>query len=50
MRVTAYTLNGDFVTFQGDKHDALLRAVYDSKWHGKLARWLVILTLEDELS
>ena len=26
-RVTAYTLDGNCVTFQGDKHDALPRAV-----------------------
>ena len=36
-RITAYTLDGICVTFQGDKHDALPRAVYDSKWHRKLA-------------
>ena len=35
-RVTAYTLDGTCVTFQGDKHDALPRAVYDSKWHWQL--------------
>ena len=35
-RVTAYTLDGTCVTFQGDKHDALPRFVYDSKWHGQL--------------
>ena len=33
-RVTTYTLDGTCVTFQGDKHDALPRAVYDSKWQG----------------
>ena len=30
-RVTAYTLDGNCVTFQGDKHDTLPQAVYDSK-------------------
>ena len=48
-RVTTYTLNGNCVTFQGDKHDALPRAVYDSKWHGRLAGWLSSLTLKDEV-
>ena len=33
-RVTTYTLDGTRVTFQGDKHDALPRSVYDSNWHG----------------
>ena len=33
-RVTAYTQDGGCVRFQGDKHDALPRTVYDSKWHG----------------
>ena len=32
--VTAYTLDGTCVTFQGDKHDALPQTVYDSRWHG----------------
>ena len=35
--------------FQGDKHDALPQTMYDSKWHGQLRGWLVILTLEDEV-
>ena len=48
-RVTAYTLDGTCVTFQGDKHDALPRAMYDSKWHGQLIGWLENLTLEDEV-
>ena len=30
-RVTTYTLDGNYVTFQGDKHDALPRAMYDSR-------------------
>ena len=33
-RVTAYILDGIYVMFQGDKHDALPRAVYYSRWHG----------------
>ena len=48
-KVNAYTLDGTCVTFQGDKHDALPRAVYDSRWHGQLMRWLTSLTLEDEV-
>ena len=48
-RVTAYTLDGTCVMFQGDKHDALPRTVYDSKWHGQLIGWLASLTLEDEV-
>ena len=48
-RVTAYTLDGNCVMFQGDKHDALPQAVYDSKWHGQLIWWLASLTLEDEV-
>ena len=47
-RVTAYTQDGIRITFQGDKHDALPRAVYDSRWHRQLIGWLVSLTLEDE--
>ena len=31
-RVTAYTPDGIYVMFQGDKHDALPRAVYDFRW------------------
>ena len=48
-RVTAYTLDGTCSTFKGDKHDALPRAVYDSRWHGQLMGWLASLTLEDEV-
>ena len=48
-RVTTYTLDGTCVTFQGDKHDALPRAMHDSKWHGQLVGWLASLTLEDEV-
>ena len=47
-RVTAYTLNGTCFMFQGDKHDALPQAVYDSRWHRKLMGWLASLTLKDE--
>ena len=49
MRVTAYTQNGVCITFHGDKHDALPRIVYDSRWHGQLIGWIVSLTLEDEV-
>ena len=45
--VTAYTLDGICVMFQGDKHDALPRAMYNSRWHGQLVGWLASLTLED---
>ena len=48
-RVTAYTQDGSCVMFQGDKHDALPQAVYDSRWHGQLMGWLAGLTLEDEV-
>ena len=33
-RVTAYTPDDVCVMFQGDKHDAMRQAVYDSRWHG----------------
>ena len=36
----ACTLDGTCAMFQGDKHDTLPRAVYDSKWHGQLIGWL----------
>ena len=48
-RVTTYTRDDTCVMFQGDKHDALPRVVYDSKWHGQLEGWLASLTLEDEV-
>ena len=35
-RVTAYTPDDTCFVFQGDTHDALPRAVYDSRWHGQL--------------
>ena len=47
-RVTAYVLDGDCFVFQGDKHDGLPQAAYNSRWHGKLMGWLASLTLEDE--
>ena len=48
-RVTAYTHDGIRVMFQGDKHNALTQAVYDSRWHGQLTGCLAGLTLEDEV-
>ena len=48
-RVTAYTQDGTRVVFQGDKHDIFPQTVYESKWQGQLAGWLVSLTLEDEV-
>ena len=47
-RVTAYTQNGVCIVFQGGKHGALPRAVYDTRLHGRLMGWLASLTLEDE--
>ena len=47
-RVSAYTLDDVCVMFQGDKHDAMPRAVYNSRWHGQLMGWLASLTLENE--
>ena len=47
-RATAYTRYNVCVMFQGDKHDALPRVLYDSRWHGQLMGWLASLTLEDE--
>ena len=35
-RVTAYTPDDVYVMFQGEKHDAMPQAVYDSRWHGQL--------------
>ena len=46
-RITAYTQDGIYVIFQGDKHDVLPPAVYDSKWHGQMICCLESLTLED---
>ena len=36
------------MVFQGDKHDLLPQTVYESRFQGQLAGWLVSLTLEDE--
>ena len=47
-RVIAYASDGTCFTFQGDKHDDLPQAVYDSRWHGQLMGWIESLTLEDE--
>ena len=49
-RVTAYTLDGIRVTFQGEKHDALLQTVHDSRWSGQLMGWLASLTLEEDVT
>ena len=32
-RITTFTRDDVCVTSQGDKHDALPQAVYDSRWH-----------------
>ena len=48
MRVTTYKLDGISVMFQGDKHDALSRSVYDSRWLEQLMGWLASLILEDK--
>ena len=34
--------------FQGDKHNAMPQAVYDSRWHGQLIGWVASLTLKNE--
>ena len=47
-RVSAYSLDGTRMVFQGDKHDILPHTVYESKCQGQLAGWLASLTLEDE--
>ena len=47
-RVTAYTRDDVCVMFQGNKHDVLRQAVYNSRWRGQLMGWLASLTLEDE--
>ena len=47
--ITTYTQDGICITFQGDNHDALPQAVYDSRWQGQLMGWLASLTLEDEV-
>ena len=35
------------VTFQREKHDALLHTVRDSRWSGQLVAYLASLTLQD---
>ena len=47
-RLTAYTPNGICFVFQGDKHDALPQAMYNSRWHGQFMGWLACMTLENE--
>ena len=47
-RITTYPRNGICVIFQGDEHDTLPHAVYDSRWHEQLIGWLANLTIEDE--
>ena len=49
MRVTAYTPDGTYVVFQGNRHDVSPHTVYDSRWQGQLMGWLDSLTLEDEV-
>ena len=49
MRVSAYTPNGTYVVFHGNRHDSSLHTMYDSRWHGQLMGWLASLTLEDEV-
>ena len=36
-RVTTYTQDGTWVTFQGDKHGVFPETVYESRYHGQLA-------------
>ena len=47
-RVTTYTPDEVCVMFQRDKHNAMLQAVYDSRWNGQLMGWLASHTLENE--
>ena len=47
MRVTAYTPDGTYVVFQGNRHDVSPHTVYDSRWQGQLMGWLSSYTLED---
>ena len=49
MRVTAYTPDGTYVVFQGNRHDVSPHTVYDSRWQGQLMGWIASLTLEDEV-
>ena len=43
-KVTTYTPDDVCVMFQGDKHDAMPQAVYDSIWHEWSMGWLASLT------
>ena len=45
-RVTTYTSDDVCVMFQGDKHDVMPQAIYDSRWHGQLMGWLIRLTFD----
>ena len=47
-RITAYTRDDIYVTFQAEKHDALPQTMHESRWSGQLMGWLASLTLEDE--
>ena len=49
MRVTAYTLDGTCVMFQGNRHDVSPYTLYNSRWHEQLMGWLASLALEDEV-
>ena len=49
IRVIAYTPDGTYVVFQGNRHDVSPHTVYDSRWQGQLTGWLASLTLEDEV-
>ena len=48
-RITTYTQAVLLWYFKGDKHDIFPQIVYESKCQGRLAGWLVSLTLEDEV-
>ena len=47
-RVTAYTLDDVCVMFQGNKHDVMPQAMYNSRWHEQLQGLLANLTLKKE--
>ena len=49
MRVTAYTPDGTYVVFQGNRHNASPHTMYNSRWHEQLTGWLASLTLEDKV-
>ena len=48
-RIITYTWDSIRVTFQGEKHDALLQTMHYCRWSGRLMGWLASLTLEDEV-